>query len=99
MVRQIPGGYELVIRGEWSPVIARTPVAWRNWRYRLARLRGRHIAAVHAAPLRAATGAQDAPAADPVDAPTISAGKHAGRPALPDEAVTSKPWHNYLNEL
>jgi hypothetical protein len=50
MVRQMPAGYALVLRGGLSPVICRVPVAWRNWRYLLARLRGRHIATVHAAP-------------------------------------------------
>lgn len=50
MVRQMPAGYALVLRGGLSPVICRVPVAWRNWRYLLARLRGRHIATVQAAP-------------------------------------------------
>jgi len=50
MVRQMPAGYALVLRGGLSPVICRVPVAWRNWRYLLARLHGRHIAAVRAAP-------------------------------------------------
>ena len=49
MVRQMPAGYALVLRGGLSPVICRVPVAWRNWRYLLARLRGRHIATVQAA--------------------------------------------------
>jgi type IV secretion system protein VirD4 len=50
MVRQMPAGYALVLRGGLSPVLCRVPVAWRNWRYLLARLRGRHIATVQAAP-------------------------------------------------
>ena len=50
MIRQMPAGYALVLRGGLSPVICRVPVAWRNWRYLLARLRGRDIATVQAAP-------------------------------------------------
>jgi hypothetical protein len=50
MVRQIPAGYALALRGGLSPVLCRVPVAWRNWRYLLARLRGRQIATVQAAP-------------------------------------------------
>ena len=50
MVRQMPARYALVLRGGLSPVICRVPVAWRNWRYLLARLRRRHIATVRAAP-------------------------------------------------
>jgi type IV secretion system protein VirD4 len=50
MVRQLPAGYALVIRGGMSPVIVRIPVAWQDLRYLLARLRGGAVAEVHAAP-------------------------------------------------
>jgi type IV secretion system protein VirD4 len=50
MVRQLPAGYALVIRGGLSPVIMRIPVAWQDLRYLLARLRGRAVAEIHAAP-------------------------------------------------
>jgi hypothetical protein len=50
MVRQLPAGYALVIRGGLSPVVVRIPVAWQDLRYLLARLRGGAVAEVHAAP-------------------------------------------------
>jgi len=42
MIRQLPAGFALVIRGGAAPVIARLPRAWRNPAYRRAR-RSRHI--------------------------------------------------------
>jgi hypothetical protein len=50
MIRQLPAGYALVIRGGLSPVVIRIPVAWQDLRYLLARLRGGAVAEVHAAP-------------------------------------------------
>jgi type IV secretory pathway TraG/TraD family ATPase VirD4 len=37
MIRQLPSGFALVIRGGCAPVIARLPRAWRNPAYRRAR--------------------------------------------------------------
>jgi type IV secretion system protein VirD4 len=37
MIRQLPAGFALVIRGDCAPVIARLPRAWRNRAYRRAR--------------------------------------------------------------
>jgi hypothetical protein len=37
MIRQLPAGFALVIRGGNAPVIARLPRAWRNPAYRRAR--------------------------------------------------------------
>ncbi len=37
MIRQLPAGYALVIRGGCAPVIARLPRAWKNPAYRRAR--------------------------------------------------------------
>ena len=39
MIRQLPAGFALVIRGGCAPVIARLPRAWRNRAYRRARRR------------------------------------------------------------
>ena len=41
MIRQLPPGFALVIRGGCSPVIARLPRAWNDPAYRRARRRGR----------------------------------------------------------
>jgi type IV secretory pathway TraG/TraD family ATPase VirD4 len=37
MIRQLPGGYALVIRGGYAPVIARLPMVWKDRLYRQAR--------------------------------------------------------------
>ena len=37
MIRQLPAGFALVIRGGCAPVIARLPRAWRNPAYRRTR--------------------------------------------------------------
>ena len=40
MIRQLPAGFALVIRGGCAPVITRLPRAWKNPAYRRARRRG-----------------------------------------------------------
>jgi hypothetical protein len=40
MIRQLPAGFALVIRGGCAPVIARLPRAWKNPAYRRARRLG-----------------------------------------------------------
>ncbi|HEX8007929.1 MAG TPA: hypothetical protein VF482_16050, partial [Trebonia sp.] len=40
MIRQLPAGFGLVIRGGCAPVIARLPRAWNNPAYRRARRSG-----------------------------------------------------------
>ena len=42
MIRQLPAGFALVIRGGCAPVIARLPRAWKNPAYRRARRLGHH---------------------------------------------------------
>ena len=50
MVRQLPPGYALVLRGGLSPVIAHPPSAWHDLRYLLARIRSQAVAAGPRAP-------------------------------------------------
>jgi hypothetical protein len=50
MVRQLPAGYALVIRGGYSPVIARLPMAWKDPLYRWARRSRRAIAELNVMP-------------------------------------------------
>jgi hypothetical protein len=40
IIRQLPAGFALIIRGDCAPVIARLPRAWNNPAYRRARRRG-----------------------------------------------------------
>src|SRR5450432_1499881 len=46
MIRQLPPGFALVIRGGCSPVIARLPRVWKDPVYRRARRRSRAVAAL-----------------------------------------------------
>jgi type IV secretory pathway TraG/TraD family ATPase VirD4 len=50
MIRQLPPGRALIIRGGFSPVVAKLPRAWKDRAYRSARRRGQAIAAIAAAP-------------------------------------------------
>ena len=53
MIRQLPAGFALVIRGGCAPVIARLPRAWNNLAYRRARRRGLAPASGYPFPLSA----------------------------------------------
>ena len=44
MIRQLPAGFALLIRGGCAPVIARLPRAWKDPDYRRARRRGQAAA-------------------------------------------------------
>lgn len=48
MIRQLPGGYALIIRGGLSPVVARLPMAWKDSAYKRARRYGLSPSAVGA---------------------------------------------------
>jgi type IV secretion system protein VirD4 len=50
MIRQLPSGFALVIRGGCAPVIARLPRAWHNPAYKTARRRGQATAILAPAP-------------------------------------------------
>jgi type IV secretion system protein VirD4 len=78
MIRQLPDGCALVVRGGMSPVIARLPMAWKDPAYKKARRRGEAIAAVAAVPERAVQ-----PTATPVPSTTLHLG-HDGPAAEPD---------------
>jgi type IV secretion system protein VirD4 len=84
MARQIPAGYEVVIRADRAPVIARTPRAWRNWRFLWARVTRRKQALVQAVPPVAA-----APEHLPAE-PWPADGEFRPAPVSPD---TPHPWN------
>jgi type IV secretory pathway TraG/TraD family ATPase VirD4 len=54
MIRQLPSGFALVIRGGCAPVIARLPRAWHNRAHKRARRRGQATAVLAPAPALAA---------------------------------------------
>ena len=56
MIRQLPDGHALVLRGSLSPVIARLAVAWKDRTYKAARRAGTATAHLPAAPGLPATG-------------------------------------------
>jgi len=62
MIRQLPTGYALVIRGGNAPVVARLGAAWKDPAYKAARRAGTAIArlAPVAAPVAPATAAKQA---------------------------------------
>ena len=76
MIRQLPAGTALVIRGGNAPVIARLPRAWNNPAYRLARHRTRLPVPPCPGPLTTATGKTS-----PARAPHLIPGP--GRPGDP----------------
>ncbi len=87
MIRQLPSGHALVIRGGHSPVIARLPMAWKDHVYRAANRNGQ--ATAHLTPIndRMALHASD-PAAEPGHDPDTGA---APAGIIPFPAVTSRP--------
>jgi hypothetical protein len=62
MIRRLPRRRALVLRGDCAPVITHLPMIWKDWRYRLARLRRRDVALL-VPPAAAAEAAQDQPLA------------------------------------
>jgi type IV secretory pathway TraG/TraD family ATPase VirD4 len=50
MIRQLPAGTALVLRGSFSPVLAHMGVAWHDRAYKIARRRGTATAALTPAP-------------------------------------------------
>jgi type IV secretion system protein VirD4 len=83
MIRQLPAGFALVIRGGCAPVIAALPRAWRNPAYKAARRRGRATAILTPAPV-------PAPGTAPAPQPVIS-DRVTARPVGGDGA--SFPWN------
>jgi hypothetical protein len=85
MIRALPAGFALVIRGGYAPVVARLPAAWTDRVYKRARRRGQAVAPLAPAPL-------PAPAAEPEPAvmpEPVMADELPPDPFPPD---TSFPW-------
>ena len=80
MIRQLPAGFALIIRGGCAPVIARLPRAWKNPAYRRARRLGQ-------APWHAIA---ELPGAEEEPEPGIP--DYVPAEWLPDDGTTSFPW-------
>jgi type IV secretion system protein VirD4 len=93
MIRQLPAGHALIVRGSYSPVLARLGVAWKDRAYKTARRRGTAVAAITAAPAvpRVLT---EPPLEYPVwpDAPLRSADHRADEAASVGTASDDYPW-------
>ena len=61
MIRQLPEGRALVIRGSLAPTVARLPRAWKTRLYRQARRRGLAVAVLTPAPAAVSSGVPTAP--------------------------------------
>jgi type IV secretion system protein VirD4 len=80
MIRQLPAGFALVIRGGCAPVIARLPRVWKNPAYRRARR-------LSQAPWHALA---ELPATDQDPQPGIP--DYVPADWLPDDGTTNYPW-------
>ena len=102
MIRRLPKRRALVMRGDTAPVITHLPMGWHDWRYRWARLRGRHIAQL--APLATAARRPETLTFEPFTVPAPGSAAPAGaRPRWPltatgtatatgTPAVAAHPW-------
>ncbi len=86
MIRQLPEGRALVIRGGLAPTVARLPRAWKSRPYRQARRRGLAIAQLAPAPSAVTTPAPRTPQPDLAGA---AAATRSTRPHL--RLVTDAP--------
>jgi len=95
MIRQLPAGTALVIRGGNTPVIARLPRAWNNPAYRRARRHAPPPAPALPWPRHAGPGRPPAPGPWPGTGPGTTAGPEPDAPAWPpalDPSTPPTPW-------
>ena len=92
MIRQLPAGHALIVRGGYSPVVARLGVAWKDRAYRAARRRGCAVAALTPAPEPSAL--VDAQVAGPSwpDAPLHYPSDRTSDPADLGTGTGDYPW-------
>ncbi len=79
MIRQLPEGRALVVRGGLAPTVAKLPRAWKSRPYRQARRRGLAVAVLTPAPSTARPSTRPAPTPQPE--PVGAAAQHAGAAA------------------
>ena len=85
MIRQLPEGRALIIRGSLAPTVARLPRAWKTRQYRRARRRGLAVAVLTPDPALdlASTGRGGQPGPE-------AARPHNPEPAVPPPALAPK---------
>ena len=89
MIRQLPAGFALVIRGGCAPVIARLPRAWRNPAYR--RARRLHAECPARAPARAPVVRTGHPPSRALPAPSSGTDHDQQRPDRRDPGPARRP--------
>jgi type IV secretion system protein VirD4 len=90
MIRELPEGRALVVRGNGAPTVAKLPRAWKSWKYRQARRRGLAIALLTPAPSAVTAPAPRTPQPDSQpDLAGAAAAAHSTRPQL--RLVTGDP--------
>jgi type IV secretory pathway TraG/TraD family ATPase VirD4 len=78
MIRQLPEGRALVVRGSLAPTVAKLPRAWKSRQYRQARRRGLAVAVLTPAPSAARPSTRPTPTPQPE---TVAAAAHHAGPA------------------
>jgi len=93
MIRQLPEGRALVVRGGLAPTVAKLPRAWKSWKYRNARRSGLAVAVLTPAPSAVRPSTRPAPTPQPetvaAAAHHAGAAAHSTRPRL--HLVTDAP--------
>jgi type IV secretory pathway TraG/TraD family ATPase VirD4 len=92
MVRQLPPGRALVLRGGLAPVIARLPMAWKDRLYKSALRSGTAVATLAAA---TASPSLDALTAETFATPARAAVHAPAEFGRPRETVPAEPEHQY----
>jgi type IV secretion system protein VirD4 len=98
MIRRLPRRRALILRGDCAPVITHLPMAWNDWRYRLAKLQGRATADLTALPATVRHSAVMAPAVpasipEPAAAELATVGAAGSGPSAPAaEDGAAYPW-------
>ena len=90
MIRQLPDGYALIVRGGYAPVIARLGAAWKDRAYRTAR---RHADAIAAIPHAAVADQAPARPADRMPSWRTYVPKHPPAPGPDEPGDSSYPWN------
>ena len=98
MIRQLPATRALIIRGGYSPVIARLRMAWNDPLYRHARQRRQTAASIGPAPEPSPEPAQVSPPPLPSADPADHEAPYPGDVLVEDYPGTTYPWDDQRGE-
>jgi hypothetical protein len=86
MIRRLPAGFPLLIRGSQAPVIVSVAKGWKYPEYRKLRRRGQHVAAITSAAIPETLGPSELSGAVP-------RAQANGRPTWPDSPAVTGNGH------